>query len=154
MDGAAAPQGFRRTFREGDEARLALFHQRRHRRDAVLDRHVRIDARQAEDVKRRDAEILEARLAGLAQIARIAAAAAAVARAAAFRMNHHLIPAALDRFSDQAVVMAIAIARGGIEEIDAELERAANRGDRFAIVSGAVGTRYAVEAEPDHRDHE
>src|ERR1700744_5562928 len=101
----AAPQGLRRAFREADEARLALLHQRRHRRDALLDRDLRVDARHAEHVERLDAEMLEAGLACFAQVSGIAAAIGRAARAAAFRMDHDLMPPALDRLADQAVVM-------------------------------------------------
>ena len=46
-----------------------------HSPDALLDGHVWIDARQAKDGERLDAEIFQALLAGLAQIARIGASA-------------------------------------------------------------------------------
>src|SRR6185312_1126616 len=69
-------------------------------------------------------------------------------------MDHHLMPPAFDRLADQPVVMAIAIACRGIEEIHAEIERAADGGDRFRIVGRAVGARHAVAAETDRRDYE
>ena len=72
-------------------------------------------------------------LAGLTQITRIASAAhrvwAAVAWAAALRMDDHVMPAAADRFADQAMIVALAVAGRCVEKIDAEIERAANSGD-------------------------
>jgi len=83
---------------------LAFLDELGHSPDAFLDWHVRIDARHAKDVERLDAEILQALFAGLTQITRIATAAhrawAAIARAAALRVNDHIMSAAADRFAD------------------------------------------------------
>src|SRR5215813_4465839 len=59
------------------------------------------------------------------QITRIAAAhrvGAAIAWAAALRMNDHIISAAADRFADQAMIVALAIASRCVEKIDVEIE--------------------------------
>jgi hypothetical protein len=90
-------------------------------------------ARHAEDVEPLDAEILQAVFQGFPQIARIAAAAhafgIAVARAAALRVNDDVLAPAADRFANQAVIVAPAVARRAVEKIDAEIERAADGGD-------------------------
>jgi len=101
VHGTATPKRFGRALRERDETCLALPDELGHSPDAFLDWHVRIDARHTKDVERLDAEILQALLAGLAQITRIAATAyrvwAAIARAAALRVNDHIMSAAADR---------------------------------------------------------
>ena len=100
---------------------------------------------------------LEALFAGLAQITRIAAAAnsvqAAVARTATLRVNDHLVPAAANGFADQAMIVALAIARRCIEQVDPEIERAADCGDRLRVIGRPIYTRHAVTAETDRRYH-
>ena len=90
------------------------------------------------DVERLNAKISQALLAGLTQISRIASAAhgvwAAVAWAAALRMNDNIMSAAADRFADQAVIVAVAVAGRCVEKIDCEIERPANGGDRLRVV--------------------
>ena len=85
------------------------------------------------DVERFDTKIFQALLAGSTQITRIASAAhgvwAAVAWAAALRMNDNIMSAAADRFTDQAVIVAVAVAGRCVEKIDPKIERAANSGD-------------------------
>jgi hypothetical protein len=44
-------------------------------------------------------------------------------------MYNHILPAAADRFADQAMIVALAVAGRGVEKIGAEIERAANGGD-------------------------
>ena len=44
-------------------------------------------------------------------------------------MNDHLMPAAADRFTDQAMIVAFAVAGRCVEKIDPEIERAADCGD-------------------------
>src|SRR5262249_36878827 len=113
-----------------------------HAADAFLDRHIRIDARHAKHVERFNAEIFQALFAGPAEITRIAAATEAVgatiARAPTLRADDHFMPAAADRFVDQAVVVALAITRRRVEQIDAEMERAVDCGDRLGIVDRSI----------------
>jgi hypothetical protein len=94
----------------------------------------------------------------LVQITRIASPACgirvAVARAAAFRVNDHLVPAPANGFADQAMIVALAVAGRCIEEIDAEIERAADRGDRLRVVGRSIDARHAVTAETNGRHHE
>ena len=44
-------------------------------------------------------------------------------------MNDHIMPAAVDRFTDQAMIVALAIAGRCVEKIDAKIERPMNGGD-------------------------
>src|SRR5215831_10269289 len=134
MHGTPPPERLGRALRERDETCLALLDEHGHSSDAFFDGHVRIDARHAKDVERLDAEIFQALLAGLTQIERIAATACALrtamARAAALRMNDHLTPAAADRFADQAMIVPLAVAGRCIQQINAEIECAADSSDR------------------------
>src|SRR6185312_16000247 len=100
----------------------------------------------------------QALLAGLAQIARVAAAAhrirSSLARAARFGMDHHRIAPPLDGAADQPVVMAFAIARRGVDEIDAKADGAVERRERFGVVGRPIGARHAHAAEPEAGDQE
>src|SRR5215813_9100200 len=151
MYSTATPQRLRRALRERDEPCLAFLNELSHSPDALFDGHVRIDARHAKDVERLDAEIFQALLAGLTQIERIAATACALrtamARAAALRMNDHLTPAPADRFADQAMIVPLAVAGRCIQQINAEIECAANSGDRLRVIRRSIGARHAVTAE-------
>src|SRR5215467_6104770 len=69
-------------------------------------------------------------------------------------MNDYVMPAAADRFADQAMIVAFAVAGRCVEKIDPEIERAANSGDRFHVVCRPIGARHAVTAETDGRHHE
>jgi hypothetical protein len=44
-------------------------------------------------------------------------------------VNNHIMSAAADRFADQAVIVALAIAGRCVEKIDAKLKRPVNGGD-------------------------
>jgi hypothetical protein len=48
------------------------------------------------------------------------------------------MPAAADCFADQAVIVAVAVAGRSVEEIDSEIERAANSGDRLRVVRRTI----------------
>ena len=130
MHGTATPKRLGRALRERDETCLALLDEHGHSSDAFFDGHIRIDARHAKDVERLDAEIFQALLTCLTQITRITPAAhgvwAAVARAAALRMNDHIIPAAADRCAYQAMIVTLAVAGRCVEKIDAKLKRPVN----------------------------
>jgi len=44
-------------------------------------------------------------------------------------MNDHFMPAAADRFADQAMIVAFAVAGRCVEKINPKIERAADSGD-------------------------
>ena len=62
-----------------------------------------------------------------------------------------LVAAAGDRPADQLLVGERAVHVGGVEEGDAELERAVDRRDRLGLVAGAVELRHAHAAEAERR---
>jgi len=64
-------------------------------------------------------------------------------------MNDNIMSAAADRFADQAVIVAVAVAGRCVEKIDSEIERPANGGDRLRVVRRTIDPRHAVTAETD-----
>src|SRR5208282_2132194 len=69
-------------------------------------------------------------------------------------MNDHILPAAADRFADQAMIVAFAVAGRCVEKIDSEIERAANSSDCLSVVGRSIGARHAITAETDGRYRE
>src|SRR5260370_40897381 len=65
------------------------------------------------------------------------------------RREEDLRAPAADRTPDELLVAADAVGVSGIEKIDAELDRAMDRGDRLVVVALAValGHAHAAEAE-------
>src|SRR6266513_2371507 len=68
-------------------------------------------------------------------------------------MNDHFMPAVADCFTDQAMIVAFAVAGRCVEKIDPEIEREANSGDRLRVVCRPIGPRHAVTAEANVRYH-
>src|SRR6516225_8531530 len=64
-------------------------------------------------------------------------------------MNDHLRPAAADRFADQTMIVAFAVAGRCVEKVDSEIECTANSSNRLRIVA-----RHAITAETDGRYRE
>src|SRR5271165_2798842 len=62
--------------------------------------------------------------------------------------------AAADGFADQAVIVPLAVAGRCVEQIDAEIERAANGGDRLHVICRTIGPRHAVTAKADGGNRE
>src|SRR5579859_4090545 len=122
--------------------------QRAHR---VLDRHRRIDPVDVVEIDRVHAEALQAGLAALRDVFRPAVrAGAAVGEpdVAELGGQDDLVAPAFDGAADQALVRAVAaVGVGGIDEIDAELDRAMDGGDGLGLAGIAVDRRHAHAAE-------
>ena len=69
-------------------------------------------------------------------------------------MDDGLVPAAAQRLADEPVIMTLAVARRGVEEVHAEIEGAMNGGNRLGIVSRTIDAGHAVAAQPNDRDHQ
>jgi hypothetical protein len=69
-------------------------------------------------------------------------------------VNHYSIAPALDRLADQLVVVPFAVAVGGVEDVDAAIDRALDRRNAFVVVLPAVDARHAHAAEAELRDLE
>ena len=138
-----------------DVAGLPLFHEPRHGAHRLLHRNRGIDAGHAVDVQAVDAQPLEAFLTGLDQVLGRAAAVEAGAgggpRAAGLGVDHDLVAPPLDGLADELVVMAVAVAGRGVEEVDPQLEGPVQRGDGLVVVAGPVHAGHAQAAEPHGR---
>src|SRR5687767_16016382 len=69
-------------------------------------------------------------------------------------MNHDTFAPAFQRFIDQFMIMAAAITRRRIDEVDAEIERPMQRGNRLVIIRRSVRARHAHAAESKMRNFE
>jgi hypothetical protein len=69
-------------------------------------------------------------------------------------MNDDVAPAATDRLADEPMIMALAIARGRVEKIDAAIERQANGGDRLGVVGRTIDARHPIAAKTHDGHHE
>jgi hypothetical protein len=158
VDGAGAAQRVDARLAEAEVADLALLHELGHRADGLLDRRVGIDAVLVVEVDVVQAETLQRALAGPLDVLGAAVDAAAlsivgVADDPELRREHDLIAAIGDRAPDEALVGVRAVDVGGVEEVDAELERAVDDGDRLVVVVRAIelGHAHAAEAEGGNR---
>ena len=102
---------------------------------------VRVDAVLVVEVDVIDAEPLQARVARAAHVLGLAVDAAVaravrVAHDAELRGEDDLVAAIADRPADELLVRERAVDVGGVEEVDAELERAMDRRDRLGLVVG------------------
>ena len=102
-----------------------------------------------------DPEPLQARLAGRPHVIRPPAhapeAAVLAADVAELGGEEHPVAAVGDGPADQLLVAADAVHVGGVEEVDAALDRLVDRRDRFGFVAGAVEFGHAHAAEADRR---
>ena len=158
MHGVRARDGGRRGLRQADVAHLALLDEPRHRAHRVLDRHLGVDAVLGVEVDDVDAEPLQARVArprhvGGAAVDEVALAVRAL-DLAELGGEHDLVAPSLDRAAEQLFVLAPAVHVRGVEEVDPEVERLVDHGDRLGVVPLAVDARHGHAAEPDGRDAE
>ena len=68
--------------------------------------------------------------------------------------EHDLVAAAGERAADELLVRERAVHVGGVEERDAELERAMDHRERLRVVTGAVGPAHPHAAESDRADRD
>ena len=68
--------------------------------------------------------------------------------------EHDLVAAVLDRPADELLVGERAVHVGGVEEVDAEVEGAVDRGDRLGVVAAGVEVGHAHAAESEGGDGE
>ena len=139
--------------RQAEMAHLALLDQPRHRAHRVLHRHLGIDPVQVIEVDDVGAEPFQAALAGHRHVVRPGVGAAALALrpadVAELAADEGVVPPPLQCLRQQFLVMAVAIGVRAVEKIDAEIEGAADRGNRFRVVPRQLLRRHAGTAEAD-----
>src|SRR6185369_8982974 len=139
-----------------EEADLPLVLQADHRAHRILDRHVGIDAMLVTKVDHLDPEPPEARLARQADVGRIAFDSEELAlgptNIAELGCEEDLVAAIADRPADELLVPADTVHVGGVEEGHAAIDRMVDRGDRLAVVAGAVELAHPHAAKADGRD--
>src|SRR6266478_5791645 len=69
-----------------------------------------------------------------------------------FRRDNGVVPAPLERPTEEFLVGIGAIGLRSVEEVDTEINCAVDRGDRLRLVRVAVVVAHSHAAEPDGRD--
>ena len=139
---------------------MPSLHQLGHRADRVLDRRVGIDAVLVVEVDRLDAEPLQARLAATAaRSPGLPLTPRDIGSSGSRTMPNLVASTTWSRrpriaLADQLLVGERAVHVGGVEESDAELERAVDGRDRLGVVAAAVEVGHAHAAEAHGRDLE
>ena len=158
MHGVRAPHRRGRRFRKAEVADLARAHQLRHGADRLLDRDALVDAVLVVKVDVRHAEPLERRIARLVHVLRPPVdpepGPVRAAHVAELRSEHDAVTLTFDSAPHKLFVRVRAVYVGGIEEGDAELEGAVNRGDRFGVVATRVEVGHAHAPEAERGDDE
>lgn len=155
MDLVGPADGFRASLRKTEEANLALLDEACHAADGVLDGHTWIHTVLVVEVDHVDAEALQARLARLDDVVR--PAVHAVGPALALNLSelcrqHDAVAPAAKGAAQHFFVMASTIHIGGVEVVDALVDRIADEILGPAVVGGAVHSRKRHAAEPDDTD--
>ena len=164
MHGVGAADRFGRHLGEAEEAHLARLHLLGHRADGVLDGHLAVAAVLVPEV---DVVGLEALQAAVERAAHVLGTAVDACDAALERDleaelggDQRAVAAAVERFGEQRLVGVRAVDLGGVEEIDAEVERTMDGRDALGLVGRTVDPGHAHEAghrhgaEADGRDFE
>ena len=159
MHGGGPPECARSDLGEPDRARLAGVHQLGHRADAVLDRHPRIGAVQLVEVDVVHPETAQARVARGADVLRAAVHPAQrlvlrVAHDAALGREDDLRAPPPDGLPHQLLVREWPVHVGGVEQRDAQVERAVDGGDRLRFVRRPVELAHAHAPEAEGGDLE
>src|SRR5207302_8238876 len=151
VDRVRATDRRRRCLGQAEKPHLALLHEVRHGAYGLLDRRRRIDAVLVVEIDHADAQAREARLTRGANVIGLAADAEAAAvfasQDAELGGDHDALAPSLHGFADELLVAADAVHVGGIEKVDAQLESALDRGQRFGLVTRTVELRHAHAAE-------
>jgi hypothetical protein len=138
-------------FRDAEKTHLAFAHQGAHRADRVLDRHRRIDPVDIVEVDEFGAQPAQAALAGEPDIFRPTVGGRPTigpSEIAELAGNDVFAPPPLDHAANQFLVTAVAIGIRGVEEVDAELWRAADRRDGFGRIRLPVNGVIVAQPKP------
>ena len=153
---SGAAQVGRQRLGEADEPDLPLLDQLRERADGLLDRRLGVDAVLLVEVDGLDAEAAQARLTRLAHVLGAAVdarrAAVGVGHEPELGREHDLVAAVADGAAHELLVVPGAVDVGGVEQVDAEVERAVDRRDAVGLVRAAVRAGHRHAAQADRRD--
>src|SRR5712691_10096597 len=123
---------------ESQISHLAGLDEFRHRAHRLLDRHLGVDAVQIIEIDRLDAELLEARVAGLAHVfgpAVVGLGAVRVVDVAELGADDGLVAPAFERAAEHALVAPLHVAVRGVEERHPEVHRAVHGLDLHLVVA-------------------
>src|SRR5436190_18712697 len=128
-----------------------------HRADRFLDWHARVDTVLIIDVDRRDAQSLQRRLARATHVFRRPIdpepRSVFLAHVAELCCEHDLVATVANGLADEPLVREWPVNVGGVQKIDAEIQRSANRRNRLRVVTLTVELGHSHAAETDGRDH-
>jgi hypothetical protein len=147
-----AADGVRGGLADADVAHLARSDQLAEGTEGLLDGCVGVDAVLVVEVDDVDAQPLERAVDGLADVLRTAVVAAGahavvVELVAELGGQHDLVAALGQHAGEQPLVGQGAVDVGGVEEGDAQVEGAVQRGGRLGVVEGAVPGAHAHAAQ-------
>src|SRR5581483_3552899 len=156
MYAVGAANGCRGGFRQTQVANLALPDEIGHGADGLLNRRFGIDAVLVIEIDEIDVQALERGIAACPDVfgAAVDTQEFSIRRAlvAELGRQHNLITTSLNSLAYQDLILERAVHVGGIEEIDAAVEREVNGGDGFGIVGRAIELRHAHASETQARD--
>ena len=127
------------------------------RADRILDRNLRVDPMLVVEVDRRHAKAAEAAFDRTSYVLGTAVEPAhrrvlRIAQDAELGGEEHLTASALDGTPDELLVGVRAVDVGGVEEVDAEVQRVADGRDRFRVVPSGIEIAHPHAAQADGRD--
>jgi len=160
VDGMRPPDGGRRSLGQPVVPDLALGDELGERADGLLDGRARVHPVLVVQVDVVGVEPPQGALDGQPHVLRAAVqaagAVAAVPDRAELRRDHHLVPATGERASEQFLVEVRPVHLRGVEQGDAEVDRAVDRRYRTGLVGTGAGVegRHAHAAEADATDLE
>src|ERR1051325_1164994 len=158
MDRVGAANRLCARLRQAEEPHFTCAHQLGHRANRLFNRRIRIDAMLVIEIDYLYVESLQTGFARRAHVIRSAADAAVfrpiwIAQDPELCRDNGLLAATAQRAADQLLVRVRSVNICRIKEIDAQLERAVNRCDRFLLAAPlAVKVRHAHAAKSNRRN--
>jgi hypothetical protein len=143
-------------FRESEVFYLALLNKFCHGADGFFDGNFGVDAVLVVEVDDVDAKAAEAGFAGLLNVGGLAVdahpSAGIIAYIAELRGEKNFIATIANGAADQLLIVSASVDVGGIEEVDAKVERSMDGLNGLFVIGGAVELRHAHAAESDCRE--
>src|SRR5262249_28421178 len=150
VDGMGAAHLLGSGLTEADCARLALPNEVCHRDHGFLDRYFRVNAMQVVEVDIVDAEAHEACRHRRPRVLR--PAADATVHEPELRPEHDVVSLFATDRADEPLVVAMPVLVGGVDQGDAEFERAPDRRRRLFVPGGAIVAGQSPRSVADRAD--